>query len=185
MQQIEHGVTATRILQVARRRIDRHAAVSLQRRAVIPHFRHIAMRHLVHAIEIALIAFFSAHNKDVGVRGDVATHINIARVEHIHAIHPELIRVKLAVQPVGGIGPQTYLLLIFRQLHIAWLFHHAHWALHLHLRQEVARQLHLHRLRRIEAESDGSVGIHFRRDNVVSTKQSLLRPCVHRQQGQG
>ena len=110
MQQIENGVLTTLI--VAGRGIDSHSALHLQRRTVIPNLAQVAVGHLVHLIQIALVALLVAYDEDVGKRDDVAVHIDIGRVLHArHTVDIEGIAVHLRSQLIGGIAPHTVLAL--------------------------------------------------------------------------
>ena len=137
------------------------------------------MRHLIDTVEITLIPLLSGHDEDIGVGGDITTHINIGWIQIIHAIHTELIGIEFVCQLLGSIGPETTLLLFQRD--IARLFHHTHRALHLHLRQEITRQFHLHGLGCVKPESYSAIRMNLGRHDVITTKEGLLRPHIHGQ----
>ena len=166
MQQIEHRIATT--LLITGRGINGHSALRLQRRAIIPHFGDVAMRHLIDTVEITLVTLLMGHDKDIGIGGNVATHIDIGGIQIVHAIHTELVGIELIRQFLGGIGPETTLLLLQRD--VTGLFHFTHRALHFHLRKEITCQLHLHRLGRIEPERYGAIRMNLGRHDVVATK---------------
>ena len=62
--QVHHGVVLA--LVVACRGVDGHAALHLQRGAVIPHLGQITMPHFIHAIEVALVTLRLADDEDIG-----------------------------------------------------------------------------------------------------------------------
>ena len=77
------------------------------------------MRHLIHLIQVALIAFLLADDKDVGKRHDVAVHIDIGRVFHArHTINIEGVAIHFRSQLVARVAPHA--VLAFYQLRYAW-----------------------------------------------------------------
>ena len=175
MQQIQHGVVLSPV--ISRRRIHGHAAFHLQCGAVIPHLCHIAVGHIVHAIQIALVPHPAAHDEDVLDRSHIAVYVDIRGVEHLHPVHPQRIGIQFGGQRVGGEGPHTVGLLQFRpsgHLHLSRL------RVHLSGRQEIARHLHLHRLWGIHIERNRAVGIHHRRVHLATAPQRFL---AHRSRG--
>ena len=172
VQQVEHRIASASLL-VAGGRVHGHAAVHLQRGAVVPDFRDIAVRHVVHAVQVARVARGLFHDENVRVRGDVAAHVDVGRVEHRHSVHPERVIVKLRLERLRGVGPHP--VLFFLQLGHTRRLHLAHGRGDFGLRQEIARHLHFDGLRGKEAEGHRAVVIHLGRNKVAAAKQGLLR----------
>ena len=111
MQQVEHGILTT--LVIASRGIDGHTTLHLQCGTVVPNLREVAMRHLVHTIQITLVALLVADDEDIGKRNDVAIHVDVSRILHTrHTINIKGIAVHLRSEFVGGVAPHAILSLL-------------------------------------------------------------------------
>ena len=140
MKQIEHRIFTTFI--IACRSIDGHTTLHLQRRTRIPDLAQIAMGHLIHTIQVALVPFRITNDEDIGERHDVTIHIDIGGILHaLHAINIKGITIHLRSQLVCGIAPYT--ILTFLQLSNAGgIILTIARDINLLCRQEVARHLH-------------------------------------------
>ena len=159
VEQVEHRVALAGGF-VAGRGVNRDAALHSQRRAIVPPFRHRAMWHIVHTIQIGLRA---GHDKNAKHRGNVANHIHIARVGHLGAIHHKIIHIQFRLQHPCGETPHA-----IGSLH--------HFGAMVGRRENIrTHYLHALRLRGIKLESDGAVGIHGGRRHFHTFAQGLLR----------
>ena len=173
MEEVEYGILAA--LVVARWGVDGHAALHLQRRTVVPHLGEIAVGHLVHTVEVTLVALLFADDEDIGERHDVAVHVDIGGVFHArHAIDVEGVTIHLGGEFLRGVGPHTIPPL--NQLCHAWgvilaiaFYLDGLWG------QEVARHLHFHCLGRKEVESHCAVRVDDRGLYAGTGEQPLLR----------
>ena len=132
------------------------------------------MRHLVHAIQVTLVALLVADDEDVGERNDVAVHVDVGRILHTrHTVDVEGVAVHLRGKLVGGVAPHT--VLAFFQLSHAWGIIRA-VALDLDgLRgQEVTCHLDLHGLRCKDVECHCAVLVDDWRLNTGTVEEFLL-----------
>ena len=169
VQEIEDGITLAAGF-ITGRSVDRHAAFLAQRGAVIPHTAHRAVRHIVHFVEVCPSA---ADDEDIGHCSHVAVDIDVGRVQHLQAVHDERVAVELGTEGFGR-GELPHAVLAFLQVGDACRFPHAAGRLNGNGRQEVARHLHTHGFRRLQAESDGIVVMYLGGDNGSHPPQSLL-----------
>ena len=177
MKQIHDRITAT--LVVARGRIDGHTALHLQRGAWIPHLREVAVRHLIHAVEVALVTLLGADDKNVGKRYYVTIHIDVGRVlDARHAVDIEGVAVHFRSQLVGGVAPHA--VLAFHKLGNARSIISA-VALDFHLLcgQEIASYLDLHSLRGVEIECHRAVTVDDGRLHTSTIEEFFLCLCTH------
>ena len=108
VQQIHHGILAAFVITGGR--IDGHTTLHLQRGAGIPDFQEIAVRYLVHLIQVALIALLLADDEDIGERHDVAVHIDVGRIFHAcQAVNIKGVTVHLWSQFVARVAPHAVL----------------------------------------------------------------------------
>ena len=117
------------------------------------------MWHLVHLIQVALVAFLVADDKDVGERYDVAVHVDVGRILHSrHTINIKGITVHLGGELVGGVAPHT--IRSFLQLSHTWgIILAMAWDINLLRGQEVTSHLHLDGLRGKEVKGYGSITV--------------------------
>ena len=157
MQQVEHRILAA--LVVAGGGIDGHTALHLQRGAVVPYFREVAVGHLVYLIQIALVTLLVADDEDVGERYDVAVHVDVGRILHTcQSVDVERVTVQFRSKFIGGVTPHTVLTLL--QLSHAWgIILAIARDLNRLGGQEVTSHFHLACLGGEEVESHGSIAV--------------------------
>ena len=181
VQQIQHGVLAA--LVIAWRGVDGHAALHLERRAVVPHLGQVAVGHLVHTVQVTLVALLFADDKDVGKRYNIAVHIDVGRVFHPrHAIDVERVTVHLRGQLAGGVSP--YAIRPLGQCsHSGGIITAATGNLDCARGQEVTGHLHLDGLGSKQVEGHCAVGVDDGRLNVGTIKKFLLCRGTHAAHG--
>ena len=101
MQEIKNRVLLPAHL-ISRRQINHHAALHAQCGRIIPHRAHLAMRHIMHrhrAIGLRV------KNKGIHHVLDIAQHMCIVVIEHLHAINNKVVHIKIRLQVVESQPP--------------------------------------------------------------------------------
>ena len=166
---------------VTGRGIHRHAALAIQSRAVIPHVRHGAVRHIVHLIVPAGIAGPGAEGEDIGPGSHIPVLMHVGRVHLPVTVHQEAVGIEFSRE--GGRCIRPHAAGPFLEVrHARCVIHHL-LAVDIHLDGAAGEEVsgHLHHLcfGVVITESDGVVGIDLRGDDARSRAEGLLGRCCH------
>ena len=147
VQQVQHRVGLLAVF-VAGGRVDVHAPLELQRRRVVPHHVHVAVRDVA---DLVVLRERPVDEEDVRVPGAVPADVGVARVERRDAVHREGVAPQLRRQRSDGGGP-----------HAVGVLHHLDGP----ALGPVAAEGDLGGVRRAQAERHGVVRLDFGRHDA-------------------
>ena len=106
VEQVEYGIFLLAVGLVPRRGVDVDAAAVPEGGAVVPAGGDSAVRDIMDAVDVALVAFLLGDDEVVHPAGDVLDH-GIVEVHDGGAVHCEAIEVEFGSQGLGGVGPDA------------------------------------------------------------------------------
>ena len=169
MEKIEYRILGLGIILITGRRINRHPALHSECRTIVPNLGNSSVRDIIDTIQITLAAL---HDKNIIHTVHIAIHVDIQRVCHLKTIHDKTIAVQLRIQLAGSKFPDTF---------IAFLKVSNSIAIGISILDEIAHNLHPHRLRCFKSESYSVVRMNLWRNEGVDAPNCLLRKSRSRQ----